>query len=131
MPSTLPFEVLPEVLNGIEVWRLCWPWQNLNVVVFEPLFGLFAGMLGVIVLLEDSVRGSFAKMTDAVHHVFVQNGCVEVSIHPAIHPAAIPDPCLCCAPSNHQQTPSKFERALHQSVCEALSWQFVGPLPPI
>ena len=53
-----------------------------------------AGVLGDAILLEDGVRGGFAKMTDAIHHVFVQNGCAEVSIHPAIHPAAIPDPCL-------------------------------------
>ena len=63
-------------------------------MTFEPVLGLFAGVLGVTVLLEDSVRGSFAKIIYAVHHVFIQNGCLEVSIHPAVHPAAIPDPCL-------------------------------------
>ena len=66
----------------------------MSVVVFGPVLGLFAGVLGAIVLLEDGVRRDLAKMADAVHHVFVQNGCAEVSIHPAIHPAAIPDPCM-------------------------------------
>ena len=94
MPSKPPLEVLPEVLSGIEVWRLCWPWHEPDLVAFGPLLGLFAGMLGVIVLLEYDVRGSFAKMTDAVHHAFILNGYAEVSIHPAIHPAAIPSPCL-------------------------------------
>ena len=62
MPSKPPLEVLPEVLNGIEVWRPCWTWYDLSVIVFESFLGLFAGVLGVTVLLEDSVRGGFAKV---------------------------------------------------------------------
>ena len=39
----------------------------MNAAVFEPLLGIFAGMLlGDTVLLEDGVRGVFAKMADAV-----------------------------------------------------------------
>ena len=56
-------------------------------------YSFFACMLGVIVLLEDDVRGGLVKMADAVHHVFVQKGCVEVSIHSAIHSTEIPNPC--------------------------------------
>ena len=49
MPSKPLLEVLPEVLNGVEVWRLCWPWYELDLVTFELFLGLFAGVLGVTV----------------------------------------------------------------------------------
>src|SRR6267154_1353079 len=48
----LSFEIVPEVFNGIEVWRLCWPYQNFNIIVFKPLFGLPRGVLGVVVLFK-------------------------------------------------------------------------------
>ena len=53
----------------INVSCACWIWYDLNVIVFEPVLGLFAGMLGVIVLLEGDVRESFAKMTDVLETV--------------------------------------------------------------
>ena len=60
-PSRPPLEVLPEVLDEIEVWGPCWTWYDLSVVVFEPVLGLFVGVLGVIVLLEDGVREGFCQ----------------------------------------------------------------------
>jgi len=41
--------------NGIKVWRLCWPWQNIDIMVFKPFCSQFWCMLGIIVLLKDSV----------------------------------------------------------------------------
>ena len=50
--SKLPLEVLPELLNWIVVWRLYWPWHDIDLMVFEPVLGLLACVLWVIVLLE-------------------------------------------------------------------------------
>ena len=50
-------EVLPETLNWIEVWRLCWPWHDIDLMVFEPVLGLLACVLWVIVLLENDIVG--------------------------------------------------------------------------
>ena len=46
------------MLDGVEVRRLWGPLHDMNLVLFEAPFGLFAGMLGVIILLkEDFSRG--------------------------------------------------------------------------
>jgi hypothetical protein len=54
------------MLNGIKVWRLSWPIHNINSMVFKPGFGLFAGVLGVIILLEDNILVPFLKILDGL-----------------------------------------------------------------
>ena len=41
------------MFNWIEVWGLCWPVKNSEMVILELVGCHFAGMLGVIVLLKD------------------------------------------------------------------------------
>ena len=50
------FEDLLEMVNGIEVWQLCWSVKNLDLLGVQPLLGFFGGIfqVGVIILLEDN-----------------------------------------------------------------------------
>ncbi len=45
------FDMLPQMFNGVYVWRLWSPVQNIDIIVFKPFGGLFGGVLGVIILL--------------------------------------------------------------------------------
>ena len=51
-----PFEVALEVLNGVEVRRLCKPYHSMKILLLKPILHLLASMFGVIILLEDDVR---------------------------------------------------------------------------
>ena len=50
-----PLEMTPKILNGIEVWRLCWPLHDIKIMVFEPAAGLLASVLGVVILLKNDI----------------------------------------------------------------------------
>ncbi len=54
----LLIEDTPEMLNGVEIWRLRGPVHDLYLVLFEAPFGVFASMFGVLVLLEGDVVGT-------------------------------------------------------------------------
>ena len=56
-------------------------------MVFEPFFGLFAGVFGVIVLLIYDVLRRFAIMGKAFLKFIIQNLDEKVPIHPTINPA--------------------------------------------
>jgi hypothetical protein len=77
------------MLNGIEVWRLSWPIHNMNSMVFIPGFGLFAGVLGVIILLEDNILMPFLGILDGLLELIIQNANIKVSIHPFINSSGI------------------------------------------
>src|SRR6266550_1546614 len=79
------FEVMPKVLNRIEVWRLCWPQQRLNSMVIKPLLGLFAGVLGVIVLLKDDIFRFLVIIFKAGLKFILQNVNIQLPIHPPIN----------------------------------------------
>jgi hypothetical protein len=44
--------MIPKMLNGVKVWRLSRPWNNLNFLLLKPVPGLLGCMLGVIILLK-------------------------------------------------------------------------------
>src|SRR5215470_12795802 len=44
---------LSEIFNGIQVWRVSWPLQNLNPIRREPLTYRFGCMSGGQILLEN------------------------------------------------------------------------------
>lgn len=54
------------MLDGVEVWGLCRPLQDLNLVLLEASFGLFAGVLGVVVLLENDVFDIVVPMVEGI-----------------------------------------------------------------
>jgi hypothetical protein len=45
-----PLDMIPQVFNGVEIWRLCWPWEDIEIIILKPTLGLLAGMFGVIIL---------------------------------------------------------------------------------
>lgn len=53
------------VLN-IEVWGLCRQLQKLNLVLLKALFGLSAGVLGVVVLLENDMFDVVVSMVEGI-----------------------------------------------------------------
>jgi hypothetical protein len=51
----LSFEVRPDMLDEIEVWKVGWPYHDRNIMVLEPFLSEFAGVFGVVVLLENNI----------------------------------------------------------------------------
>ena len=41
------------------IWRLSWPWKNLESMLLKPSSSPLALMLWVIILLKDDARGVF------------------------------------------------------------------------
>jgi hypothetical protein len=97
----------PQVFNGIEVWRLCWPQEDIEIMVLKPSLGLLAGVLGVIVLLEDDITCRYPIMAEAGLKVLLQNLGVKVPIHLPINPASIPRSIpQHAAPDHHRSSPN-------------------------
>ena len=94
-------ELLPEMLNGIKVRGLSWPLHNLNSVILEPGFGLFAGVFRVIILLKDDILAPFLKVLDGLLKFIIQNANIKVSIHPALNPSGIANSFLTHTASHH------------------------------
>jgi hypothetical protein len=51
-----PIQQVPDVLNGIEIRALRWPWQNINIPVLQGIMHRTSSMAGGIVMLEGHVR---------------------------------------------------------------------------
>lgn len=51
---------------GLRSGGLRRPLHDLNFVLLEALFGLFTGVLGVVVLLEDDVVGIVVPMVEGI-----------------------------------------------------------------
>src|SRR6266436_10093432 len=79
-------------------------------MVFEPSGGLFACVLGVIILLKGNVILGFVVKLDTFLEFFIQNLDVKVSIHPPIHPASIlyPTPSHIIQPHTITDPPPNF-----------------------
>ena len=119
------------MLNGIKIRRLSWPLHDLDSVVLEPGFGLFAGMIRVIILLEDDILAPFLEVLDGLLKLILQNANIKVSIHPALNPGGIANSFPTHTPPHHQGSPSKLDSGLNQSVTKALTLLFPGPVPAI
>src|ERR1700738_4129466 len=100
-------------------------------MVFKPSLGLFAAMLGVIVLLEDDIIYRMTIMVEAGLKVLLQNLDVKVPIHLSINPASIPNSIPQHASSHHQRSPSKLQSPFNQPIIQVLSRLFPHPFPPI
>ena len=64
---------------------MCRPYHSFEILLLWPLLGLFAGMLGIIVLLEDGIRGIGAIILHGLLELILQNLKIKVSIHPTIN----------------------------------------------
>ena len=116
IPCQLPFQMMPNVFNGVNVWRLCKPVHNLIFMVLKPLFGLFSSVLGVIILLKDNVILGFVVKLDAFLKFFFQDLHIKVPIHLPINLACIPNLLPCHASPHHQGSTSKLLFPLHQPI---------------
>src|SRR6266853_4375156 len=124
-------ELLPEMLNRIEVRGLSWPVHNLDSVVLEPGFGLFASMFRGIILLKDEILTPFLEVLDRLLELIIQNANIKVSIHPALNPSGIATSSPTYTAPHHQGPSFKLNSGLNQSVTKALTLLFPSPLPAI
>ena len=51
--SLINFQLPPKIFDGVEVWRLARPLQDLEILFTEPLLRYLRGVFGIIVMLED------------------------------------------------------------------------------
>ena len=58
----LLFDMVPQMFYWVEIWGLRGPFHDCESMVIEPSFGLFAGVLWVIVLLEKDIGWGFMVM---------------------------------------------------------------------
>ena len=52
---------LSNVLNGIEIRALCWPWQNTDIPVLQEITHRMSSMAGGIDVLKGHVRMSLQE----------------------------------------------------------------------
>ena len=124
-------KLLPEMLNRIEVRGLSWPVHNLDSVVLELGFGLFASVFRVIILLKDEILMPFLEVLDGLLELIIQNANIKVSIHPALNPDGIANSFPTHTAPHYQGPPSKLDSGFDQGVTKALTLLFPSPLPAI
>ena len=112
------------MLNGIEIGRLRRPHNDLKIMVLQPGFGLFIGMLGVIT----HSLGIFAPIVEAFLEAILKNAHIEVGINSTINFGGISCPISPKAAPQHCMSTSIFECSLHQPVNKALSLLLLHPL---
>src|ERR1700726_1770615 len=106
----------PQMLNGIEIWRLSRPYKDLETMVLEPIFGLVALMFGVPIMLEYDVLRGLVIVLEAGLKFILQEGCVKVLIHPPINLAGISHPLPHHTSPYHPRTTTKLHCSLHHPV---------------
>ena len=70
-------EVPPEVLDGVEIRGLCWPVQDLDLVVLEPFLSQFGPVLGVAILLKNKIFPPNPIPLCSLEDMILQNISVE------------------------------------------------------
>ena len=110
--SQSPFQIPPEMLYRINVWRLCWPLHHSIAMVIEPSLGKFAGMLGVIVLLENDIIWSFIIKLQRLLQFILQDGAVKLCIHLSFNPSGISNAFPKHTTPHHHIT-TKLQCSLH------------------
>src|SRR5215212_4717342 len=113
--------MIPQLFNGIDVWRLCWPQKDIETMVFKPGLGLLAGVLEVIILLEDNITYRYPIIAKAGLKILLQNLGVKIPIHYPINHASIPKSIPQHAASDHHRSSPKLLSTLHQPITQALS----------
>ena len=126
IPTQLPLQVPPEVLNGIEVRRLCRPYHLMYGIVLEPFLGLLALVLGVVVLLEDDIALLHIPSVKAPKQIILQNLLVKLPIHVSINPDNTPNPRTMLHASPHHDIAATV---FHRFASGACSEPFTRPFP--
>ena len=128
---------MPKMFNGVNVWRLCRPAHSLIFMVLEPLFGLFASVFRVIVLLKNNVILAFLKFL--IQNIDIVNP-IHLSINPTCHPAPshvmhphIKDPppnfFVPCTNLSLKPSPSFFHTHILPSDPNNLFWSHLTKIP--
>src|SRR6266487_1973160 len=106
--------MIPQVFNGVEVWRLCWPQEDIEIMVLKPSLGLLAGVFGV--MLEDDITCRLPIIAEAGLKIFLQNLDVKVPIHSPINLAGIPNSIPQHAAPDHHRSSPKLLSPLNQPI---------------
>ncbi len=120
-------ELRPEIFNGIEVWRLCWPLHDRYLMALEPCLGLFAGVFGVIILLEYDLFKGFTPMLQTLLKFILQNLNIKVCIHLSLNLTAVSNPIPSHTALYHQASFPKLQCSFHQPITKPLPTFFSKP----
>ena len=81
----LPLQIIPNMFNGIYVWRLRSPQQDLHIIALQPILGLLASAFGIVVPLEYDALGSLVIKCKATLQIILRNLDVMVPIYPPLN----------------------------------------------
>src|SRR5262245_62060033 len=123
--------MIPEVFDGVNVWRLCWPWKEIDSIGFEPVLGPFASVLWVVIFLEDDILLGFSIIFDAGAHVVFQNLDVKLPVHLLLSVACISNTFPHHTAPHYHRTSFQLHYSLHQPITQTLPWEFPHNPPAI
>jgi hypothetical protein len=69
------------MFNRIYIWRLCWPWKNLNSMVIKLVGSFITLVFRIIILLKYYISSSFTIIFYGSLKFILQNRNVKVSIY--------------------------------------------------
>ena len=116
----LPLDHIPEVFNGIQVWRLGWPWQGPDVVVLHPHLHWPGCVAWSIVLLEKTLLRVGEHCQSKRKQVFFQDNFVPGLIHASFTKTNLPDSNLAEATPGHHRSSTKFHSRCETLACRPL-----------
>ena len=99
-PGNSNFKLPPKIFNRIQVWRLARPLQNLDVLLLQPLFCCFGGVLRVVVVLKHPSL-THLQLSHWGKEVLVQNSTVHGPVHPPLNAMELSRPLGWKAPPKH------------------------------
>src|SRR5229473_3700394 len=100
-------------------------------MVFKPFGGFLAGVLGVIILLENDVVLGFAIVFNSALNFFIQDLDIKIPIHPSINLASMSNTLPCHTAPHHYRSSTKLLSPLYQPVTQSLPSLFPHPFPTI
>ena len=126
-PFILPqplLQVIPKVFNGVQVRRLCWPQEDLDILGFKIIGGHLGPVFGVTILLEDDGGGILAIEGKAFLEFILQDLGVEICIQL---------PPIACSPTSseiHHQTSQSPSPTCHSAPPQPSSIPISSHLTP-
>ena len=124
-------EMLPQMFDRVEVWRLRWPSQHLDPVVFEPFARDQRGMLGVVILLEINFAHVQPVISERLEKLAAEDRYVQLRIHTAVDATRVANTSSCHATPKHQVPTSKFDRASNMLCRERATRSFPDPFASV
>src|SRR5262245_50250053 len=101
------------MFNLIEVWRLRWPFQNLNFVIFEPIAGDTGDVFGIVVLLEDNFAHVQLVVSKRFKKLVIEDLSIKLRIHRTIDATRTADAFGCHAAPKHKASTTKLDGAFN------------------